>query len=124
MGMTSATNLTRNGTADWLLQRVTALILAVYTVVLLGFLLTAGEIDYARWQGFIGSLAMQIGNTLVVFAIAAHAWIGLWTVTTDYLNRRQIGGSALAVRLMVQLLVALVTLACVLWGLVIIWGGA
>ena len=59
----------------------------------------------------------------MIVAVGAHAWIGLWTVTTDYLTTRQIGAAATGIRLLAQLVIALLTLVYLLWGLVIIWGG-
>ena len=61
--VTSVTSLGRNGLSDWLIQRVSAAILAVYTVVVLGWLITQGEVTYDAWSGFMGCLLMQIANT-------------------------------------------------------------
>lgn len=122
--VTSVTSLGRNGLSDWLIQRVSAVILAVYTVVVLGWLVTQGEVTYDAWSGFMGCLLMQIANTFMIVAVGAHAWIGLWTVTTDYLTTRQMGPAATGIRLLVQVVIALLTLVYLLWGLVTIWGGA
>lgn len=122
--VTSATSLGRNGLYDWLIQRVTAVLLGVYTLGMLGFFLFCPDPDYQSWSGLMGSLPMQVVNTLVLLSIAAHGWVGLWTVATDYLTTRQMGGPATAVRLVVEVLIALVLLVYVLWGLVMIWGGA
>ncbi|MFN3714342.1 MAG: succinate dehydrogenase, hydrophobic membrane anchor protein [Alcanivoracaceae bacterium] len=121
--VTSVTSLGRSGVADWLVQRVSAVILAVYTVVVLGWLVSQGEVSYEAWSAFMGCAAMKIANTFVIVSICAHAWIGLWTVTTDYLTTRQIGSTATGLRLLVQLVIALLTLVFLLWGLMIIWGG-
>lgn len=122
--VTSVTSLGRNGLYDWLLQRVTAVLLAVYFIFLIGWLAAQGSVDYLSWKAFMGSTCMQIANTLVMFSISAHAWVGLWTVTTDYITRRQFGSSATRARLLVQAVIALLTLVYILWGLVMIWGGA
>ena len=44
MGMNSATNIGRSGIQDWIIQRVSAYVLALYTLFLLGFCLTT-EVD-------------------------------------------------------------------------------
>jgi succinate dehydrogenase / fumarate reductase, membrane anchor subunit len=121
--VTSVTSLGRSGLSDWLVQRVSAVVLAVYTIVVLGWLISQGEVSYEAWSAFMGCLAMQIANTFVIISVCAHAWIGLWTVTTDYLTNRQMGPKATGLRLLVQLVIALLTLVYLLWGLVIIWGG-
>ena len=122
--VTSVTTFGRNGLSDWLVQRASAVLLAVYAVGLTGYLLCNPGLDHASWKALMTSTPMLILNTLVVLAVAAHAWIGLWIVTTDYLTRTQFGGAATGVRLLVQALVALVLLVYVLWGLLMIWGGA
>lgn len=119
----SVTSLSRNGMADWLLQRVSAVVLAVYMVGLLGYLVCANDISYESWKTLMTSLPMQIINTVVVFSIVAHAWVGLWTVTTDYLTTGQLGKSATCIRLAVQALVILSFLVLSLWALAVIWGG-
>lgn len=122
--VTSVTSLGRNGLYDWLIQRFTAVILGAYTLVLLGFFLAFPDLDHETWVAFMGSLPMEIANTLVLFSILAHAWVGLWTVMTDYLTSLQLGGAATAVRLAAQGVVVLALLVFMLWGLVMIWGGA
>lgn len=122
--VTSVTSLGRNGLYDWLIQRATAVVLGVYFIFLMGWLMLNSGLDYITWKQFMGSLCMQIANTLVLFSVAAHAWVGLWTVSTDYITGLQFGGAAMRVRLLAQGGIALVTLVYLLWGLVMIWGGA
>ncbi|MCK0536141.1 succinate dehydrogenase, hydrophobic membrane anchor protein [Alcanivorax quisquiliarum] len=123
--VTSVTSLGRNGISDWLVQRVSAVLLGVYLIGLAGYLICTGsDLEYATWHALMTSLPMMIINTLVVFAIAAHAWIGLWIVTTDYLTSLQLKGAATGLRLLVQSVLALLLLVYVLWGLWMIWGGA
>lgn len=122
--VTSVTSLGRNGLYDWLIQRVSAVIIAVYVFVMVGFLLAHPHLDYGTWSGFMGSVPMEIANTLLLFSVAAHTWVGLWSVTTDYLTGMTLGKSATGVRLVVQVLIALLLLVYILWGLLMIWGGA
>src|SRR5690554_6985717 len=49
MGMNSVTNIGRNGIQDWIIQRVTAYVLALYTLFLLGFFVTT-DVDYQAWS--------------------------------------------------------------------------
>lgn len=123
--VTSVTSLGRNGVSDWLVQRASAVLLGVYLIGLAGYLICMGsDLDYATWHSLMTSLPMMIINTLAVFAIAAHAWIGLWIVMTDYLTSLQLKGAAMGVRLFAQSVLALLLLVYVLWGLWMIWGGA
>ena len=122
--VTSVTSLGRNGLYDWLIQRVSAVVIAVYVIGMLGFLIAQPDLDYGTWSAFMGSVPMQIANTLLLFSVAAHTCIGLWSVTTDYLTSLTFGKAATSVRLVVQMAIALLLLVYLLWGLLMIWGGA
>lgn len=122
--VTSATTFSRSGLSDWVVQRFSAIVLAVYTVVVLGWLICTGsDVNYANWSAFMGCIAMRIGSTLVLLSLVAHAWVGLWSVLTDYVTTRQIGSVATALRLIAQFGIAVVLFAILVWGLVVVWGG-
>ncbi|NQY85123.1 MAG: succinate dehydrogenase, hydrophobic membrane anchor protein, partial [Alcanivorax sp.] len=58
--VTSVTSLGRNGLYDWLIQRVSAVVIAVYVIGMLGFLIAQPDLDYGTWSAFMGSVPMQI----------------------------------------------------------------
>ena len=120
--VTSVTSLGKNGLYDWLIQRATAVVLGVYFVVVLGFLASSGDVTYQAWKSFITAPAMLIFTSLALLSLAAHAWIGLWTVSTDYITTRQLGSKATALRLAFQAGYMVVNVIYVLWGFMIIWG--
>ena len=113
--VTDVTSLTGNGLKDWLIQRVTALYFAVYSLFLLGFLLLHPQLSYATWQDLFHCEYFQVASVIALFTLLLHAWIGVWTVTTDYIK-------CTVIRLSVQLLVALLLLGQFIWGLMIVWG--
>ncbi len=114
MGMNSATNIGRNGIQDWIIQRVTAYVLALYTLFLLGFFVTT-DVDYQSWSALFGQGWFKIFTLLALLSIAGHAWVGLWTVSTDYIK------SALQ-RFLFQTACVLVIFVYVVWGIQILWG--
>ncbi|WP_206389685.1 succinate dehydrogenase, hydrophobic membrane anchor protein [Amnimonas aquatica] len=120
--MKSATSFSRSGLSDWLLQRVSGVILAVYTVVLFGFIVCHPGLDYETWHGFMTTTAMRIFTLLALLSFVAHGWIGLWTVTTDYLTASHAGPKADVLRLLVQIAMAIAMFVIVIWGIQIIWG--
>lgn len=113
--VTNITSLTGNGLKDWLIQRATAIYFAVYTLFILGFLLMHPQLYYSQWQGLFHNVLFQIASGIALVAYLLHAWIGIWTVTTDYIK-------CTIIRLSVQLLVALLLLGQLFWGLMIVWG--
>lgn len=120
--VTSVTSLGRSGVSDWLLQRVSAVILLAYTVFIVAYILLTPELDYSQWRALFDQLWMRIFSLATLISIVAHAWIGLWVVITDYLTERAIGSKALVLRLLAQAVLALVAVTYTLWGIEIIWG--
>ncbi len=120
--VTNVTSFSRSGLSDFLVQRISAVVLAVYTLCLTGFFLANPDLDHAGLVAFFGSGSMVAFTTLSVFALAAHAWIGMWTVGTDYLRPAHFGKSATVLRF-IYWFVCLATLALyVMWALKIVWG--
>lgn len=111
----SITNFGRNGVYDWVLQRVTAVVLALYTLFLVGFVLASPNLDYASWAALFESTWMRIFSLMAIASLGVHAWIGLWIVATDYLK-----GTAL--RFSVQIILGAVTFVYLVWGVQTLWG--
>ncbi|MGA4439228.1 succinate dehydrogenase, hydrophobic membrane anchor protein [Psychrobacter pocilloporae] len=120
--MKSATGLTGSGSRDWIIQRISAVVLAVYSVVLLGFFLTHGDVTYLEWSSFMTSLPMRLFSLVAVVALAGHAWVGMWTVFTDYITSGKMGESAPRLRLVLQTLMIISILVFLFWGIMIFWG--
>lgn len=113
--VTNITNLGRSGVSDWLIQRVSAVVMALYTLFIVGFLLFSSNLDYATWSGLFSQTWMRIFSLLAFISIAAHAWVGLWTVTTDYIKPA-------GTRIAAQLIIILANFAFLVWGIQVVWG--
>lgn len=123
MGMvTSVTSLGKNGLYDWIIQRASAVILGVYFVCMMSFLLMHPDLQFNDWQAYMNSTYMRVFTLIALFSMAAHAWIGLWTISTDYLTTRQLGSSGTIIRLSFQAVCSMVTVIYVVWGIQILWG--
>lgn len=125
--MEVATTLGRNGLQDWLIQRVTGIILASFMLFLMGFFLSHSNIfsantntanisslNYASWHLLFSHTAMRYFTLITLLSLIAHAWIGLWTIITDYIK-------PLSLRLPLEILSILILLTCTLWGIHILW---
>lgn len=126
--MNSATTLGRSGLHDWVIQRISAVILGVYTIGMLGWFVFTPVVDYVTWQGLNACLAMRIVNTLVLLSLVAHAWIGIWSILTDYVTRPRmqtvgLGDYATALRFLCEVVAFLWLFGSLAWGAVIIWAG-
>jgi len=119
--VTNVTSLTRSGLSDFVVQRVSAAVLALYTLCLLGWFATTAELSHAVLAEFFGRSSMKIFSTLAVLSTAAHAWIGMWTVGTDYIRPHYFGAHATSWRLLYQGGVLIVLFLYVAWGLQVFW---
>jgi succinate dehydrogenase / fumarate reductase membrane anchor subunit len=120
--VTTVTSLGRSGLSDWLLQRISALVMTSYLVFILSYLYVNPEVDYSQWVSLHSSLPMRIFSLLTILSIAAHGWIGMWCVLTDYVTVRLLGPKATAIRVILQLAMIAVTLLYVIWAIDILWG--
>ncbi|MGL4859466.1 MAG: succinate dehydrogenase, hydrophobic membrane anchor protein [Enterobacteriaceae bacterium] len=111
----SVSALGRNGVQEWLLLRVSAIIIVLYLFYLLGFCFTTPEITYSVWRTFFAHPLTQIATMLTLLAVLIHAWIGLWQVLTDYIK-------PVALRLILQMVIVIVLISYLLSGAVILWG--
>lgn len=113
--VTNVTSLTGNGLKDWLLQRVSAIYFGLYCLFLFIFVFVHKDMTFTQWQELFHNPVFKVASILALFAFFVHTWIGIWTVTTDYVK-------CTSLRLSIQLLVALVLLVQLLLGIEILWG--
>jgi len=102
------------GLRDWLAQRITAAIMAVYTVILLAMLLGGGPISYAVWQDLFMQGWMRVATLLFAASLAWHAWVGMRDILMDYVKPA-------GVRLALEVAVLLVLAGTLGWTVQILW---
>ncbi len=120
--VTNVTNFSRSGLFDWMAQRVSAVVLAAYFLFLLGYLLANPGLTFADWHGLFSNTAMRVFSLLALVGLTAHAWVGMWTISTDYLTPMALGKSATAVRFLFQAVCGIAMFAFFVWGVQILWG--
>jgi len=120
--VTSVSSFARSGLADWVIQRLTAIVMGCYTLYLLSIFLFHPGMDYQLWHDVFASFAMRFFTLLTLLCILAHAWIGMWTISTDYLTPRMLGAKATVLRIAFQLACILLILLYLVWGIEILWG--
>ena len=103
------------GYHDWLIQRSSAVIISVYTLVFLLYLaVNINDLhSYIFWNNLVGGFYFKISTSLVLLAVLAHSSVGLWTVVTDYVPR-----GFLSVFVMLAITIALIIY--LIWGLYVI----
>jgi succinate dehydrogenase / fumarate reductase membrane anchor subunit len=104
------------GLRDWLSQRVTAIVITLYTALLLGIVLWNGGLDYATWQALFASNAFRVATFLFMVALFVHAWVGVRNILMDY-------AKPTSVRLTLQIAVVCALVAYAGWTVQVLWGG-
>ena len=79
------------GSFIWYTQRYTSLIILSYLIYILSFIFTNQDINFFSWSDFFLSFQVRLLSSIVFLVIVIHAFIGLWTVGTDYLTKRTLG---------------------------------
>ena len=102
------------GLRDWLSQRVTASLMALFTLVVIVQVLLPGEMGYDKWAGIFSHQWMKVLTFVVIVALAVHAWVGIRDIWMDYVK-------PVAVRLTLHVLTLLVLVGCAGWAVQILW---
>jgi succinate dehydrogenase / fumarate reductase membrane anchor subunit len=74
------------GIRDWLGQRVTAVVMAVYTVILAVALLSMSAVNYESWRALFAHGAMRFATFLFFVSLFYHAWLGVRDIFMDYIK--------------------------------------
>lgn len=119
--VTNAANPGRRGFVDFLVQRVSAVILGLFALCVGGWFAVNPGAGHSELVGYLGTPVMMAFASLTVASLIAHTWIGMWTVGTDYLRSHYFGRVATGVRLAYQVGVGLVLLAYGAWAVAVIW---
>lgn len=118
--VTSVTSMGRSGLYDWLMQRVTAVILLAYFLYI-GAVLLGGP-SYVEWKELFSQTWMRIFSLMALLSLVMHAWVGLWCVLTDYITERLMGPRATMLRLLAQAVCGITMFVYLIWGIQILWG--
>ncbi len=105
----------RYGFRDWLSQRVTAALMALYTLLLLlQVVLTTGPMGYEKWAGIFAQQWMKVSTFVIVVALAWHAWVGMRDVWMDYIK-------PVGLRLSAQVFTIAWLVGCAGWAVQVLW---
>jgi succinate dehydrogenase / fumarate reductase membrane anchor subunit len=102
------------GLRDWLVQRVTAVVLTVFTLVLVVAVALQPTLDYAGWSALWSHGFVRFAALLAVISLLLHAWIGVRDIFMDYVKPT-------GLRLALQVLVILALVLYGAWSVQILW---
>jgi succinate dehydrogenase / fumarate reductase membrane anchor subunit len=102
------------GVRDWLAQRVTAIVMVIYTVILLLSFLTGRNFSYDGWAGLFAQQWFKLFSLVTFLGLFYHAWVGMRDIWMDYVK-------PVGIRLTLQIATVLWLLACAAWAVQIFW---
>jgi succinate dehydrogenase / fumarate reductase, membrane anchor subunit len=102
------------GMRDWLAQRVTGIVMAIFTVVLLVSFLTGQNFTYEGWAGLFARQWFKLFTMVTFFGLYYHVWVGVRDIWMDYIK-------SVGTRLILQFASMLWLLACAAWTVQILW---
>lgn len=102
------------GMRDWLAQRVTAIVMVIFTVILLVSFLTGQNFTYEGWAGLFARQWFKLFTMVTFFGLFYHVWVGVRDIWMDYVK-------PVGIRLTLQIATVLWLLACAAWTVQILW---
>ena len=102
------------GLRDWLAQRITAVLMALFTIALLAQLLMPGALGYDRWAAIFSTQWMKLLTFVTILSLAYHAWVGMRDIGMDYIK-------PVGVRLALQVATIVWLLGCAGWAIQVLW---
>ena len=102
------------GLKDWLGQRITAAVMAAYTVILLVLLAGQERLTYETWRAFMAGGFMRFLTFLFILSLMFHAWVGVRDIWMDYVKPA-------GVRLALHVLTLLALVGYTGWAVSILW---
>jgi succinate dehydrogenase / fumarate reductase, membrane anchor subunit len=103
------------GLRDWIAQRVTGLLMALFTVIVLAqVVLNKGPMGYEKWAGIFAAQWMKALTFSVIVALLYHAWVGMREIFMDYIPGAY-------VRLLLQTFSIVWLVACAGWAIQVLW---
>ena len=102
------------GLRDWMAQRVTAVLMALFTIVLLAQVIFGGPVGYDSWAGIFSSQWMKTLTFVVIIAMLYHVWVGVRDIFMDYIK-------PVSIRLSLQVFAIVWLVGCAGWAIQVLW---
>lgn len=110
----SILSVSHQGLRDWVIQRISAIIMGIYSIGLIIYFLFHPGLSFPVWHHLFSYTAMKVASILFLLSLLFHAWIGVWTIFTDYIK-------SYILRCILNFFVLLMLGACFFWGILILW---
>jgi succinate dehydrogenase / fumarate reductase membrane anchor subunit len=102
------------GLRDWLAQRVTSLLMALFTIAVVVQVLLPGPLDYYKWSGIFSHQWMKVLTFITIVSLLYHVWVGMRDIWMDYVK-------PVSIRLALDIATIAWLVGCAGWAIQVIW---
>ena len=102
------------GLRDWLSQRFTAVIMALFTIAVVAQVLMPGPVDYYKWSAIFSHQWMKVLTFVTVVSMLWHVWVGMRDIWMDYIK-------PVGIRLGLEVLTIVWLVGCAGWAIQVLW---
>ena len=102
------------GLKDWIIQRATAIVMALYTLLFLVVVGAVGPDSFEAWRAVFANGFMKFATFLFLVSVFYHAWIGIRDIWMDYVKPD-------GLRLLLMIATATVLVGYAGWAFQILW---
>ena len=102
------------GLRDWLAQRITSLLMAIFTVAVVVQVLLPGPMDYYKWSGIFSHQWMKVLTFITIVSMLYHVWVGMRDIWMDYVK-------PVSIRLSLDIATIAMLVGCAGWAIQVIW---
>jgi succinate dehydrogenase membrane anchor subunit len=110
----SVLGVNHQGLTEWLFQRMTAVVMVVYTIGFLVFMIGHSPLEYSQWHDLFAMTWIKIATLILVLSLLYHAWVGMWTILTDYVK-------SFVLNVILQMIILLSLVVYFFYSLLIMW---
>ena len=102
------------GLRDWLAQRITSILMALFTIAVVARVLLGGKLDYYRWSAIFAPQWMKVLTFVAIVSMLYHVWVGMRDIWMDYVK-------PVAVRLVLDVATIAWLVGCAGWAIQVLW---
>ena len=102
------------GLRDWLAQRVTSVMMAIFSVAVIAQVLMPGALDYYKWSAMFSRQWMKVLTFVTIVSLLYHVWVGMRDIWMDYVK-------PVSVRLTLQVATIAWLVGCAAWAIQVLW---
>ena len=102
------------GLGNFIAQRVTAVVMALYTIIMLVVVASGRPLSYGVWKDLFTQGWMRVATLLFAVSLAWHAWLGIKEILIDYARPDSL-------RFSLHVVFALIIASYLGWAIQILW---